>query len=91
MDRMSSKPIVVGVDAAPVSLRAAGVAWNIAAAAKTKCYFVHAVPEVRQTLTDARRQIAGRLRHVAPPAAVRALDVRAGRAARVLAEAVARR
>ncbi len=107
---MTSKPIVVGVDASPVSLRAAALAWKIAEAAKAKCYFVHAVSEQRlsptigsapayaayvrslvwRALTAARQEITTRLRRVVPPAAARSLDVRPGRAARVLADAVAR-
>jgi nucleotide-binding universal stress UspA family protein len=43
-----------------------------------------------RVLVDARREIAGRLHRVVPPAVVRMLDVCYGRAARVLAEAVAR-
>jgi len=44
-----------------------------------------------QALADTRRDLAGRLRGVVPPAALRTLEVRAGRAAPVLAETVVRR
>jgi len=44
-----------------------------------------------QALADTRRDLAGRLAGVVPPAALRTLDVRAGRAAQVLADTVARR
>jgi nucleotide-binding universal stress UspA family protein len=44
-----------------------------------------------QALADTRRELTGRLRGVVPPAALKTLDVRAGRAAQVLADTVARR
>lgn len=44
-----------------------------------------------QALADTRRDFAGRLRGVVPPAALKTLDVRAGRAAQVLADTVVRR
>lgn len=44
-----------------------------------------------QALADTRRDLAGRLRGLVPPAALETLDVRAGRAAQVLADSVARR
>lgn len=43
-----------------------------------------------QTLADARRRIATKLRDVVEPAVIRTLDVRAGRAARVVSDSVAR-
>jgi nucleotide-binding universal stress UspA family protein len=51
---------------------------------------VHVTGGFEQGLADARKQIAKRLHGVVPPACIGALDVRAGRAARVLADAVAR-
>jgi nucleotide-binding universal stress UspA family protein len=44
-----------------------------------------------QAMADTRRDLAARLKDVVAPATLRTLDVRAGRAARVLAESVARR
>lgn len=43
-----------------------------------------------QAMADARKALAGRLRGVVAPGTVRTIDVRAGRAARVLTEGVAR-
>lgn len=51
---------------------------------------VHVQELIEQVMADARREIAARLRGIVAPAVVRALEVRAGRAARVLADAVAR-
>jgi nucleotide-binding universal stress UspA family protein len=104
---MFEKPIVAGIDGSPASLRAAALASKLAAAAKTRCQLVHAVPDGRlaravgtvpvharglfeRVLAEARREIAARLQGIVAPAVVQALEVRAGRAARVLADAVAR-
>lgn len=95
----TGKSIVVGVDASLESRRAAAVAWKIAQSAGMHCQLVHAVRDARlvhvggrfdQGLVDARKEIAKQLHGVVPPACLDALDVRAGRAARVLADAVAR-
>ena len=44
-----------------------------------------------QALADTRRDLTARLRGLVPPAALKTLDVRAGRAAQVLADTVVRR
>lgn len=43
---MSRKPVIVGVDGSPESVRAAALGWRIAQAARTECRLVHAVPDV---------------------------------------------
>lgn len=43
---MSWKPIIVGLDGSPESIRAAATAWQIAAAARAECRLVHAVPDL---------------------------------------------
>lgn len=44
-----------------------------------------------QAMSDTRRDLAARLRDVVPPAALKTLEVRAGRAAQVLADSATRR
>ncbi len=63
------KPIVAGVDSSPQAADAAAVAWRIAGAAGTDCYFIHGVypllhaPAVADFLSDADvlidRQVEG--------------------------------
>ncbi len=43
---MAPKPIVVGVDGSPSSLRAAALGWQIAQATGASCRFVHVVPDL---------------------------------------------
>jgi len=43
---VSPKPVVVGVDGSPESVRAAALGWRIAEAAGAACRLVHAVPDV---------------------------------------------
>jgi nucleotide-binding universal stress UspA family protein len=43
---MSRKPVVVGVDGSPESVRAAALGWRIAQAAGVECRLIHALPDV---------------------------------------------
>jgi len=43
---MSRKPVIVGVDGSPESVRAAALGWRIADAARAPCRLVHAAPDV---------------------------------------------
>lgn len=103
---MTADSIVVGVDDAPASLRAAALACTIGEAMEAACHLVHAVPDAaavpeferasavapgmaERLEREAARRLTARLRAAVPPAAARALEVRRGRAAAVLAERAA--
>jgi len=43
---MPWKPIIVGLDGSPESVRATALAWKIAAAARSDCRLVHVVPDL---------------------------------------------
>jgi nucleotide-binding universal stress UspA family protein len=104
---MAWGPIVVGVDASSEAAGAATMGYRIARAAAENCDLVHATPDVwapfaavgdptqvqemqRLQLAVARHQVTEALRGVAPEL-LEELDVRLGRAAVVLQEAVRER
>lgn len=101
---MRWKPILVGIDGSPESLRAARLGWQLAEAAGTACYFLHAVrapglasaaatgrTPPTQLRHDAQREIRAKLRGVVPAAALERVHAQVGRAALALADEAARR
>lgn len=102
---MSNKPIIVGIDDSPESVRAAQMGWQLAAAMHAPCRLIHAIPDVWATAalaqvpitpsqseeitTDARNRIVAALGAALPAAAMAAVEVKVGRAAAVLAECAA--
>jgi nucleotide-binding universal stress UspA family protein len=102
---MTERPIIVGVDESPESVRAARAGWELARAMHAPCRFIHVIPDaataavvVQNVITpsivdlifaDARQRIAATLRDALPAAALNALEVKTGRPAAVLAECAA--
>jgi nucleotide-binding universal stress UspA family protein len=102
---MSEKPVIVGVDTSPESMRAAVAGWRLAAAMGAPCRLIHAVPDVWSTtasalvpitptlvdeiVSDAHHRVVETLAPVLPADAIAAIEVRVGRAAAVLAECAA--
>ncbi len=103
---MSWKPIVVGVDGSPESVRAAVTGAMVAERAGVECVLVHAVPDYVASITpDAAMEVAGieemaidharefvtsALQGTVPPRVLSGLRIEVGRAPIVLAEAVRR-
>lgn len=103
---MPGKPVMVGVDGSPESVKAAAFAWRLAAAARAECRLLHAVPDAwladypglpapsRDVLDDvleaSRQRITQSLSGAVPVAVGEKLDVRFGRAELVLRAAAER-
>jgi nucleotide-binding universal stress UspA family protein len=100
---MIPKPIVVGVDGSPASIRAAALGWRLAAALDAPCRLIHVVddgltalvglpsselPDITSELVrDARARLTDALQAAVPARALAALEVRVGRPDDVLASA----
>jgi nucleotide-binding universal stress UspA family protein len=98
---MAPKPIVVGVDGSPESVRAALLGWRLASDSGAPLRLVHALTDMwaaaatapipvapgldELLLADARRSITESLAGALPAAALETLDVVVGRSATVLA------
>lgn len=102
---MPEKPIIVGIDDSPESVRAARMGWELAAAMHAPCRLIHAIADVWATaaiaqvpitpslseeiVTDAKSRILAALGDALPAAALAAIEVKVGRPAAVLAECAA--
>jgi nucleotide-binding universal stress UspA family protein len=92
------KPVIVGVDAAPESARAAAAGWRMAQAAGVECRFVHVVndlvaglaiggspPTLRSLIArDARAALENALHGSAPQSVLHGLEVHFGKPATCL-------
>ena len=101
---MIERPIIVGVDESPESVRAARAGWALARAIGAPCRLVHALPDLwltggmeqpvppsmaRRDVEAARRHLVATLRDVLPAEALAAIEVKSGRPAAVLADCAA--
>jgi len=103
--KVSGKPVVVGVDGSPESVRAAALGWRIAEAGGVRCALICALPDpapvtplapplygpelYERLYAETRRAVMDALRPELPPALVESLDVRVGHPATVLAQVAA--
>ena len=104
--KVSGKPVVVGVDGSPESVRAAALGWRIAKAGGVGCALVCALPDpgpatafgpplyspdlYERLYAETRRAVMDALRPELPPALVESVEVRVGRPADVLAHVAAK-